>query len=137
MKTFTIYVPYDNPQDMERARFVQEGFHWNAFFFTVLWSLYHRLWMPSALLVLVYVAESALVDRLELGMISDMLIQLGISVGFGFMASDLLGRALRGRGYELADVVVSKNLTSAQQRFFEQRMEERLAQKLNELPKAL
>ncbi|MCC7260612.1 MAG: DUF2628 domain-containing protein, partial [Alphaproteobacteria bacterium] len=130
-------VPYDNPQDMERARFVQEGFYWNACFFTVLWSLYHRLWLASAVLVLVYVAESMLVERLGLGMLSDLLIQLGISVIFGFMASDLLGRALRSRGYELADVVVSKNLTGAQHRFFERRLEERLEQKLNELPKAL
>ena len=56
MRSYTLHLPADaRPGEslgLDRALLVRDGFSWPAFAFTVLWFLFHRLWL-AALLVLV------------------------------------------------------------------------------------
>ena len=48
MTIFTVLEPPDgNP---ERVAFVREGFSWSALLLTVLWAVWHRMWVVAALL---------------------------------------------------------------------------------------
>ena len=62
MQTYTFHLPRDaRPGDadaLERADLVKDGFSWGAFFFTVLWFFWHRLWL-AGLAVLVAVVGFA------------------------------------------------------------------------------
>ena len=46
-------------------------------------------------------------------------LQIGVSVLFGCLANDLRRRDLQKKGFAEADVVVARNLTSAEQRYFD------------------
>ncbi len=51
MTTYTLHVPEDaapgDPEALERAQVVPDGFSWAAFFFSALWFLAHRLWLAG------------------------------------------------------------------------------------------
>jgi hypothetical protein len=62
MRTYTLHLPAGatpgDPDGLDRADLVRDGFSWGAFFFTVLWFFAHRLWLAGlgvlvALVVLV------------------------------------------------------------------------------------
>lgn len=56
MRSYTLHLPADarpgESVELDRAVLVRDGFSWPAFAFTVLWFLFHRLWI-AALVVLV------------------------------------------------------------------------------------
>ncbi len=51
MTTYTLHLPEDalpgDPEALERAQVVPDGFSWAAFFFTALWFFAHRLWLAG------------------------------------------------------------------------------------------
>ena len=67
MTTYTLHIPDDalpgDPDALERAQVVPDGFSWAAFFFTALWFFAHRLWV-AGLAVLAHVLL-ALLSGLE------------------------------------------------------------------------
>ena len=48
-KIFTAYTKPDAPDPSDRVELVREGFAFWAFVWTVLWLVYHRLWLAAAL----------------------------------------------------------------------------------------
>lgn len=118
MKTYTIYINKNNPESLEEAVFVPEGFSFWAAVFTAFWMLYHRLWLCAAALIVINICFIALENH---GIISpevSSILQLGILVYIGFEANDWHRRSLGRKGYEFSEIIAAKNLEEAKQRFF-------------------
>ncbi len=124
LSTYAVYIHPEKPNALEQARFVPEGFSWVAFVLSVvllapLWTLYHRLWLLTAFIILFFVGLGYLQVEAWLDEMSGFILHIGFSLWVGFGAYDWYGTVLRQRGYALSGVVMAPNLVGAQQRFFD------------------
>ena len=82
MTTYTLHVPDDaapgDPEALQRAQVVSDGFSWTAFLLTPLWFFGHRLWMAGLGVLAGLVAFAGLIRV------------LGVSPGAAFLAYVLL-----------------------------------------------
>ena len=103
----------------EDVALVKDGFSWPAFFFTVIWALWHRLWFLALVILASGVAIGFASELLELDPLTDAAVGLAWSVLIGFEANDARRRALARRDYDLEDIVLAINLAQAEHRFFQ------------------
>ncbi len=104
------------PETGGDAVFVQQGFHWLAFFVPVFWLLWHRLWIEAALALGFVLLLSAAGDTAGLGATSSLLALL-VSIYFGLEGAALRLRALERRGWKEWGVVEADRLTDAELRY--------------------
>ena len=121
MRSYTLHLPRHavpgEPAAVERATIVRDGFVWPAFLFTVLWFLWHRLWIAA---LIVAVALAALVGAgtaLNLRPGPAGLAALLFSALLGWEASSLRRWTYARRGRGAADVVSAGSLAEAEQKF--------------------
>jgi hypothetical protein len=98
---------------------VKDGFSWPAFFFSLVWALWHRLWFFALIVAGSGVAIGLVSEMLTLDPLTDAAIGLAWSVLIGFEANDARRRALARRDYDVDDVVLGLNLAQAEHRFFQ------------------
>ena len=119
MRLFAVHLRrfgLDPYRDME---LVEEGFCWPAFFFSVLWALWHRLWLAAAILFGIHLAVGLLVAVSGPDRLSQTVISIGLAAIVGFIANDLRSWTLRRRGFVIAAVVIGKDRDDAERRFLE------------------
>ena len=123
MSVYTVHEPplraaqaAPNP---ERFIFVRDGFYFWAFVFSVLWMLWHRMW----LILLVYVAVVAGLETAlrYLGVSSPLLGLIGVLIALlvGIEGATLRRFKLARRGWKNIGVVSGDNLEDAERRFFD------------------
>src|SRR3954470_1425408 len=60
MTTYTLHLPREarpgDPNGLDEADLVKDGFSWGAFFFTFLWFFVHRLWLAGFAVLVVLIA---------------------------------------------------------------------------------
>jgi hypothetical protein len=116
---YAVYRPGKSNKPLEEMQYVPQGFNIIALIFPVIWSLYHRLWPLSALLVLVEIFSWWVVSQKLL----DATIMLGIKfcwdIYIGLSANDWREVYLRSRGFTLADIVTGKGHMEAERRFLD------------------
>ncbi len=117
-RVYTVYIRAWSLAADREAVFVREGFSWGAFFFSVLWSLYHRLWLAAFLVFAASVALSVATDVLGVDPVTDAALGLALALIVGWEANDWRRRALERRGYVAAGIVAAPTLTEAERRFF-------------------
>ena len=87
MRSYTLHLPPEarpgEAEALDRAVIVPDGFSWPAFAYTVLWFLFHRLWI-AALIVLAGLAALA-VGGYALG------LTRAAGTGIALLASVLIG----------------------------------------------
>ncbi|WP_349369524.1 DUF2628 domain-containing protein [Salinarimonas sp.] len=109
MRTYTVHLPRDakpgDPAAYERATLVRDGFNWAAFFFSVLWMLWHRLWLAALLTLIVLVAFSMALDALGIAQDMAALASLLLASLIGLEASTLRRWTYARRGMPIVDVV--------------------------------
>jgi hypothetical protein len=98
---------------------VKEGFCWPAFVFGLAWTLYHRLWIASAILFALIAGLGVVFEQLRLGQLSLSLISFAIAVLVGLLGNDWRRAALRRRGYSEDGVVTAANLETALRRYLD------------------
>ncbi|AXS38954.1 DUF2628 domain-containing protein [Breoghania sp. L-A4] len=106
----------DETRDAERIVFIKEGFCWPALFFSLIWLLWHRMW-----LVLVgYLAIEAvlLVAGALIGGPAGGVLSALFAVLFALEANALRRWTLERGGWEFAGVVSGANLAECETRFF-------------------
>lgn len=117
MRTYTVHLPRDatpgDPRAFEDAVLVRDGFAWGAFFFSVLWMLWHRLWLSALLTVVLLVAVSAALDALAIRDGAAALATLLVALLIGLEASTLRRWTYARRGRPVADVVSAPDYESA------------------------
>ncbi len=105
----------------EEAIFVPEGFSKGAFLLTVLWALWHRMWLAAAVLLAVTGAIAVAGNLLSLSEGAVAIAGLAVNVIFGFEARDLQIRSLIAQGYRQVGFSHGKNLEEAEIRYFHNR----------------
>jgi Protein of unknown function (DUF2628) len=117
MKTFTLHLPADaqpgDPDALERAQLVKDGFSWGAFFFTFLWFFYHRLWLAGVLVLVALLVAGWLFAALDVGRPSATLAQVLIQFLIGLEANSLRRWTLGRRGHPARDVLTAEDRDAA------------------------
>jgi hypothetical protein len=120
MAVYCAYVPAEaapgQPEGIERAVLVRDGFHWLAFLVPVLWLLFNRLWLA----LLAYVVAALALGALgQIGWPEGAVVLAGLlaMLFVGITAPDIKGSGLERRGFRLADVVSASDTEEAETRF--------------------
>src|SRR5919202_289349 len=102
MKTYTLHLPPDaqvgDPQALERAELVKDGFSWGAFFFTFLWFFYHRAWLAGLGVLIALLAVGFLFGALEVPAFPATVAQILIQSLIGLEAGSVRRWTLARRG---------------------------------------
>ncbi len=119
MRIYTVHPPPSFADPDDEPLLVKEGFCWPAMYFTVLWAVWHRMWVAAAILFAAGAAIGFAVDALGLDPLSRIAVTLGFGVLVGFHANDWRRRALARRDYEEAGVVAAPRAEAALRRFID------------------
>ena len=128
MRFQTIHLPESNlatsstklishRNQIENIIVVKEGFGWPAFFFNVLWAMYHKLWKTAFLLVLTNLLLSITLFQLGADRVAYMLSFVGVATIFGYLANDFRRSKLNTVGYREQCIIMAPTKNSAVQRF--------------------
>lgn len=117
-RTEHIYTVHQRDRDGD-LELVREGFSFWAFFFTLFWLLFNRLWAASFVYLLLMVVLMRTVAALGLGEVTLAIAQFAAQWLLGCMAHDLQRIRLAKRGYRMVDVVVSTSELAAAQRAYD------------------
>lgn len=112
-KIYSVYTKPDENDAYGKTVFVKEGFNIFAFIFGGLWALFNRLWLIAILLIFIS-ASLEMSGKVQLSIISMLL-----SLWFGFEAHNFKASKLVRKNFQLADIVIAKNLLEAQQKYFQ------------------
>ena len=116
MALFTVLEPPHG--EIDKVTFVKEGFAPAALVFTVLWALWHRMWVVAAILFAVLVAISLSAVLLGLDPVIASLLELAIGVVFGLEARRLWIMSLERSGYRQAGLIEASNHEAAELAYF-------------------
>lgn len=119
MRIYTVHLPPRFADPDAEPRLVKEGFCWPAAYLTVLWAVWHRMWVAAAILFAADAAIGFAVAALGLDPLSRIAVALGFFVFVGFHANDWRRRALKRRDYEEAGVVAAARAEAALRRFID------------------
>ena len=100
------------------ARAVKEGFSWPAFFFSVLWALWHRLWLVALVLVLIEIAFGLAAEAFAVDPIVQLAVSLGLALIVGWIGNDLIRARCERKGLAFAGVAMAETNDDALRRFF-------------------
>lgn len=116
MALFNILEPADGKP--ERVMFIREGFSWGALIFTVLWALFHRMWVVAACLFAVIAVVAMAESRELLGPALGAALNLAIAVIFGFEARRLQSLSLERAGFRPVGLIEATSLEAAELSYF-------------------
>jgi hypothetical protein len=120
MKVFTVHMRRQGLDPHKDIVFVREGFSWWAFAFTFMWAAYHRLWLMMVATAIIVLAMGIGMPYLGSNNFLTAVVQTGFAAMVGYVAHDVRRHSLARNGFAELDVVVAKDQTSAEQRFFDQ-----------------
>ncbi len=120
MRSYTLHLaeaarPGD-AQGLDRAVLVPDGFVAPAFAFSVLWFLYHRLWIAAAVVLVGLLALAGAGFALGLRPLAATLVSLLAGWLIGLEASSLRRWTLSRHGRPARDAVVASSLAEAEAR---------------------
>lgn len=116
MTTYTVHMK--EAADPDDVVFVPEGFSLAAFLFTALWAFWNRLWIVGLVTLVVLTAVTAVPVRLGIGPEITGIVQLALSIIFGFEANNLRRLTLARSGYREIALVSGDTLQDAELRYF-------------------
>ena len=102
----------------EQALFVREGFSFAAFLFTVVWALWHRMWLAAGILLALSGALALAGNLFGIGDGVIVIAGFAVNLIFGLEARNLQIRSLIERGYRQVGYSHGKNLDEAEIRYF-------------------
>jgi hypothetical protein len=120
MRSYTLHLPPDarpgEAVSLDQAVLVPDGFSWSAFAFTVLWFLYHRLWIAAVIVLVGLVALSGAGILLGLPTGAGLIATLLAGSLIGLEASSLRRWTLARRGWPTRDAVIAGSPAEAEAR---------------------
>jgi hypothetical protein len=123
MSVYTVHQPplraADATPDPERFVFVRDGFYVWAFLLSVLWMLWHRMWLVLLIYVVVVVGVETVLRYVGVSGFVLSIVGLLISLLVGIEAGTLRRFALARRGWKSVGVVSGDNHEDAERRFFD------------------
>lgn len=119
MRIYTVHVRTPAARLDRDVQLVKEGFSWPAFFFSVLWALWSRLWLVALILFAIEILWGLAAEWLGLHAVLNGVVSLGLALAVGFVGNDLKRFGLFRRGYGEVGVVAGRDRDAALQRFFD------------------
>ncbi|MCJ2060030.1 DUF2628 domain-containing protein [Methylobacterium sp. J-048] len=120
MRSYTLHLPKDaRPGEsigLDRAVLVPDGFAWPAFAFSVLWFLFHRLWIAALIVLVGLLALAGIGHALGLPPGIATIVTLLASWLIGLEASSLRRWTLARRGWPTRDTVIAASPEEAEAR---------------------
>lgn len=118
----TLYTALESPDGTpDRVIFVPEGFSWSAFAFSLVWSLWHRMWVVAALLLVAFSALGVLVASEQVAPAVAVVVVYGIMLMLGLEGRFLRVLSLERAGFRVAGLVEASCLESAELAYFADR----------------
>jgi hypothetical protein len=119
MRIYTVHVRPGRAELDSGAVLVKEGFCWPAFFISVLWALYNRMWLAAALFLVVLLAADFAAQAIGLPDGVAFALNLAVALLIGFGANDLRRASLARSGYTFEGVVAATGEDAAARRWFD------------------
>ncbi len=124
MKFYTLHVPAIEPgnvlpdgsrlhRQMSAVVAIKEGFCWPAFFFSLFWTLWHRLWLVTLGLVASNSVISVLVSQIGTNEAVTIVISFSITLLLGFMGNDFRRSKLEKHGFTERGLVMDRTAEAA------------------------
>lgn len=121
MKVFTVHTRRGGLDPDGCVVLVKEGFSWPAFFFSLIWALWCRLWLVALGIFVVEIAVNGLLAALGADPQTQAAISLGLAAALGLIGNDLKRWTFSRRGYIESDIVAAPDGDAAERRFFDSR----------------
>jgi hypothetical protein len=122
MPVFTVHAPVNSGADLaatDRFTFVRDGFHFWAMAVSVLWLVWHRLWLALIGWIAVTVAVALGLSALGASSGTILFADFLIALLMGLEAASLQRWTLSRRKWRQLDIVVADDEEAAERRFFE------------------
>ena len=122
MRVYTVHAPVANGADLAAADkfvFVRDGFHFWAAVATVIWLLWHRLWLVLIGWIALTLAINFGMGALGAGRGTILIVDLLVAILMGFEAASLRRWTLSRRKWRQVDIVVADDIEAAERRFFD------------------
>lgn len=116
MRIYTVLEPPDGKP--EKVVLIPEGFSWGAFFFTMLWAFWQRMWVVGLLLFVVSALLTVATNLHLLGGGLASVLQFAISLVFGFEARNLQLMSLERSGFHRAGLIQATSYDAAELAYF-------------------
>ncbi|WP_346911980.1 DUF2628 domain-containing protein [uncultured Roseibium sp.] len=122
MSTYMVMAPPDvrdpaaSPEAADRLVFIADRFSWFAFGFSVIYLLWHRMWL--VLLGYLVVATALELAAAMIGDAAPAVATLAISLLFAFEANGLRRWTLERKGWRMIAVACGADVEEAELRFF-------------------
>jgi len=122
MSTYMVMSPPDvrdpaaSPEAADRLIFIPDRFSWYAFGFSVIYLLWHRMWL--VLLGYLVIATALELSVSLLGDAAPAVATLAISLLFAFEANGLRRWTLERKGWRMIAVACGADVEEAELRFF-------------------
>ena len=122
MKTFTVHHPTGELREMtdapEKLVFVKEGFCWPAIFFPLIWMLFRRMWIISAVYFAAVLVISTVIALLGVPSWVNLVISGGVHLFVALDGNELRRWSLERRGYKMIDIVTANTKQECELLFF-------------------
>jgi hypothetical protein len=115
MRVYTVHIA---PGETDPV-LIKEGFSWPAFFFSLPWALWNRLWLVALLVVVVAGALDVSLMYAGLNEVVRFAAGLGYSVIVGYLANDWRRSRLARRGLRMEGIVAARGSDMARRRWFD------------------
>ena len=119
MRCYTVHVRPGSDRPDRDPVLVKEGFAWGAFFFSVIWALWHRMWVAAVALLAILALIDVGGDLAGLDPVSDFALGLAVALLIGWGANDWRRASLARQGFELAGIVAATGHDAALRRWFD------------------
>lgn len=119
MKTFTVHLRRGGLDPDRDIAVIKEGFCWPAVAFSVIWAVWHRLWLVALGFLAAELLLSAALAFLGADRKTEIVLSLGLAVVIGLVANDLRRWSIERNGFIQSDVVAGSDAAAAERRFYE------------------
>jgi len=119
MRHYTVHLRRHGLDPDRDLVLVKEGFSWPAFFFSVLWALWHRLWLVAGIFFLVQLAMSLILAVWVPDPVAAITMSVGTALILAYAANDLWRWALERLGFVETAVVAADDRDGAERRFLD------------------
>ena len=117
MKLYNVLLKKNKNKKIEDVILLKEGFCWMAFFFSIFWFLYHKMWKESLVLVVANIFIAILTSNGLVVGSSKFFLEVFFAIIIAINANYWLLENLKTRGYEFSGLVFGNNAVTAKMHF--------------------
>ena len=100
---------------------IKEGFCWPAFFFSIFWSLWHRLWLVALGIVAANFVAGIIIWQSGANQMVNIVISCSVASLLGYMGNDFRRAKLEWQGFTERGIVLAQTAETAVRRYLHSR----------------